>query len=137
MMEAIKIALLSGIEVNIMIPPFPDHPFVYWGTYHNVGELAMIGANVYIYERGFLHQKVVIIDDEVVSIGSCNMDNRSYALNFEVNAFIFDEKEAIQNRLQFEKDALYSKILSPEVYNSRSKWIKFKEGIANLIAPIL
>lgn len=137
MREAIKIALLSGVEVNIMIPPFPDHPFVYWGTYHNVGELAMIGANVYIYERGFLHQKVMIIDDEVVSIGSCNMDNRSYALNFEVNAFIFDEKEAIKNRLQFEKDALHSRILSPEVYQSRSKWIKFKEAIANLIAPIL
>lgn len=137
MKEAIKIALLSGVEVNIMIPPFPDHPFVYWGTYHNVGELAMIGANVYIYERGFLHQKVMIIDDEVVSIGSCNMDNRSYALNFEVNAFIFDEKEAIKNRLQFERDALHSRILSKEVYQSRSKWIKFKEAIANLIAPIL
>src|SRR5699024_7478228 len=87
-MEALKIAILSGVNVNIMIPSFPDHPFVYWGTYHNVGELSKMGAKIFIYQKGFLHQKTMMIDNEVVSIGSTNMDNRSFALNFEVNAFI-------------------------------------------------
>lgn len=136
-MEALKIAILSGVNVNIMIPSFPDHPFVYWGTYHNVGELSKMGAKIFIYQKGFLHQKTMMIDNEVVSIGSTNMDNRSFALNFEVNAFIFDRKEAVKQREAFEKDAINSKLLTPEIYAERSAWIKLKEAIANLISPIL
>lgn len=137
LMEALKIAILSGVNVNLMIPSFPDHPFVYWGTYHNVGTLADMGAKIYVYQKGFLHQKTVMIDNEIVSIGSTNMDNRSFALNFEVNAFIFDEEEAKKQRQAFEKDAIYCKLLTSEIYAERGAWIKLKEAIANLIAPIL
>ncbi|HIW13565.1 MAG TPA: cardiolipin synthase [Candidatus Salinicoccus stercoripullorum] len=136
-LEAVRIAILSGIKVNIMIPNKPDHPFVYWGTYSNVGALVKMGATVHIYEKGFLHQKVVMIDDEVISIGTTNIDNRSFLLNFEVNAFIYDAEQAAEYRQIFEKDARDSTILTEEIYDSRSKWIRIKESFANLISPIL
>lgn len=136
-LEALKVALLSGIEVNIMIPDKPDHPFVYWGTYSNAGTLVKMGANVHIYENGFLHQKVVMIDDEVLSIGTTNIDNRSFLLNFEINAFIYNQEESRRYRKIYEEDVKKSSLLTEEVYEGRSKWIKLKEGIANLISPIL
>ncbi|MFA7744552.1 cardiolipin synthase [Salinicoccus roseus] len=136
-LEALRIAMLSGIEVHLMIPNKPDHPFVYWGTYSNAGELLDMGAQVHIYEKGFLHQKTIMIDDEVLSIGTTNIDVRSFLLNFEVNAFIYDEKEAIQYRHIFEEDIKDCSLLTKEKYAARSKWIRIKEGIANLISPIL
>ena len=137
MMEAIRIAILSGVRVKIMIPSFPDHPFVYWATYSNVGSLMRMGAEIYMYQPGFLQQKVFIIDDEVVSVGTTNVDNRSFVLNFEVNAFMYDETEATKHRKIFESDIKNCEILTEEKYESRGLWIKMKEGLANLISPIL
>ncbi|WP_026867252.1 cardiolipin synthase [Jeotgalicoccus marinus] len=136
-MEALRIAILAGIKVYIMIPSFPDHPFVYWATYSNVGTLMRMGANIYMYQPGFLHQKVFIIDDEVVSVGTTNVDNRSFILNFEVNAFMYDKEEAKKHRLIFENDIQYCEILTEEKYDDRGLWIKLKEGLANLISPVL
>lgn len=136
-LDAIKIAALSGVDVNVMIPNKPDHPFVYWATYANVGDLIKAGANVHIYENGFIHTKMVVIDDEVVSIGTANMDNRSFVLNFEVNAFIYDEEIAKNSRLAYENDMKSSSVLTIEKYDSRSNWIKLKEGIARLLSPLL
>lgn len=135
--EALRIALLSGIEVHLMIPDKPDHPFVYWGTYSNAGALVKLGAKVHIYENGFLHQKVVFIDDELLSIGTTNIDNRSFLLNFEINAFIYNQEETRNYRRIYEQDVEKSSLLTEEIYESRSKWIRMKEGIANLISPIL
>lgn len=136
-LEAVKIAILSGIKVHLMIPNMPDHPFVYWGTYSNAGSLVKMGAEVHIYEKGFLHQKIVMIDDEVLSIGTTNIDNRSFLLNFEVNAFVYDAEQAGKYRKIYEKDAEDSTLLTEEIYDSRSKWIRIKESFANLISPIL
>lgn len=136
-LEAVKIAILSGVEVHLMIPNKPDHPFVYWGTYSNAGAIARMGAHVHIYEKGFLHQKVMMIDDEVLSVGTTNIDSRSFFLNFEVNAFIYDKNEAIKYRLIYEADIKDCSLLTVEKYDSRNKWIRIKEGIANLISPIL
>ncbi|MFC3418833.1 cardiolipin synthase [Salinicoccus hispanicus] len=136
-LEALRIAMLSGIEVHLMIPNKPDHPFVYWGTYSNAGALVQMGAHVHIYEKGFLHQKVMMIDDEVLSVGTTNIDVRSFLLNFEVNAFIYDEKEAQQYRRIFETDIKDCSLLTVEKYAARSKWIRMKESLANLISPIL
>lgn len=135
--EALHVAILSGVKVNLMIPSFPDHPLVYWGTYSNAGEMVKMGADVYTYTPGFLHPKVVMIDDEVVSVGTTNIDNRSFLLNFEVNAFIYDSEEAIRQRKFFERDIENCKPLTVERYEQRSLWIKFKEGLANLVAPLL
>ena len=87
-------AAATGIEVHLMIPCKPDHPFVYWATFANAAQLLESGVHIYTYENGFLHSKVCLIDDEVVSVGSANMDYRSFELNFEVNAFVYDKEIA-------------------------------------------
>src|SRR5699024_6393184 len=102
--EAIKSAILRGVKVHLMIPDHPDHPFVYWATYANAGDIVELGADVYLYNTGFMHAKVMMIDDELLSIGTTNIDVRSFYLNFEVNAFIYDEEEAVQQRHTFEND---------------------------------
>ncbi|HPV85461.1 MAG TPA: cardiolipin synthase, partial [Sedimentibacter sp.] len=90
--EAIKIAAASGVDVRIMIPCKPDHPFVYWATYWYCGGLLKYGVKVYIYEYGFLHAKTLVIDGTVASVGTANFDVRSFKLNFECNAVIYDTK---------------------------------------------
>lgn len=90
LLDALRIACLSGIDVNIMIPNKPDHAFVYWATLSYIGELLKAGATVYIYDNGFIHAKTIVVDDEIASVGTANIDVRSFRLNFEVNAFIYD-----------------------------------------------
>src|SRR5699024_11908022 len=99
------------------------------------GDCDKMGATYQRNEKDLLHQKVVMIDDEVISIGTTNIDNRSFLLNFEVNAFIYDAEQAAEYRQIFEKDARDSTILTEEIYDSRSKWIRIKESFANLISP--
>lgn len=136
-LDAVKIAALGGVNVNIMIPNKPDHPFVYWATYNNVASLLEAGVNIYHYDNGFLHSKCIVIDDEIASVGTANMDHRSFTLNFEINAFIYDIQVAHQLRAAFENDLHVSYRLTQELYDQRSLWIKFKEGIARLLSPIL
>ncbi|WP_436966213.1 cardiolipin synthase [Staphylococcus shinii] len=136
-LDAIKIAALGGVDVSIMIPNKPDHPFVYWATYNNVASLLDAGVNIFHYNNGFLHSKTLVIDDEVASVGTTNMDHRSFTLNFEINAFIYDTHIAKELRLAFEKDLEVSYRLTKEIYQQRSLWIKFKEGISRLLSPIL
>ena len=134
--DAIKIAALGGVEVNIMIPNKPDHPFCLLG-YLKTQLLLSAGVKIYHYDNGFLHSKTLIIDDEIASVGTANMDNRSFTLNFEVNAFIYDEAIAAQLKEAFIQDMKVSYRLTEDLYNKRSLWIKFKEGISQLLSPIL
>ncbi|KIX91370.1 phospholipase D [Staphylococcus microti] len=136
-MDALKIAALGGVDVNVMIPNKPDHPFVYWATYKNVASLLEAGARVYMYDNGFLHAKTMTIDDEITSVGTTNMDHRSFTLNFEVNAFIYNEDFAKKVRQSFEKDLEVCSELTQERYEQRGLWIKFKEAISQLLSPIL
>ena len=135
--EALKTAALAGVDVRIMIPPMPDHPFVYWVTYQNVGELAKYGAKIYIYNRGFLHAKTITVDDEASSVGSANFDIRSFELNFECNAFVYSRDFAMQLREAFEEDIKDSTRLTTEMYEARSRWIKIKESVSRLLTDIL
>lgn len=136
-LDALRIACLSGVDVRIMIPNKPDHIFVYWATYSNVGHLLKAGAKIYIYENGFLHAKKIVIDDEVSTVGTANIDVRSFKLNFEVNAFIYDRDKSHELAELFEQDMLLSTELTLDMYNERSLSIKLKESMANLISPIL
>ena len=78
-----------------MIPCKPDHPFVL-GYIKNAASLLDAGVKIYQYNNGFLHSKTLIVDDEIATVGTANMDNRSFTLNFEVNAFIYDEDISLQ-----------------------------------------
>ena len=93
--------------------------------------------NIFHYNNGFLHSKTLVIDDEVASVGTTNMDHRSFTLNFEINAFIYDPYIAKELRLAFEKDLNVSYRLTKPLYEQRSLWVKFKEGVSRLLSPIL
>jgi cardiolipin synthase len=136
-LDALKIACLSGVDVNIMIPNKPDHPFVYWATMSYIGEMLSSGARVYIYENGFIHAKTITVDHEISSVGTANIDVRSFKLNFEVNAFIYDTEIAQKLDEFFQNDIALSRELSLESYHQRPRLIRFKESISRLLSPIL
>jgi len=135
--EAIKIAAASGVDVRIMIPCKPDHPFVYWATYWYCGGLLKYGVKVYIYEYGFLHAKTLVIDGTVASVGTANFDVRSFKLNFECNAIIYDTKTSQMLYDIFMDDLNYSMELTRELYLERGVLIRFKESVCRLLAPLL
>ncbi|MBZ5753600.1 cardiolipin synthase [Metabacillus rhizolycopersici] len=136
-LDALKIACLSGVDVVLMIPNKPDHPFVYWATLSYIGELLSFGGRVYIYDNGFIHAKTIVIDHEISSVGTANIDVRSFKLNFEVNAFIYDQEIAEKLDEAFREDVALSRELTLDDYNQRSKRIRFKESISRLLSPIL
>lgn len=137
LMETIKVAILSGINVKLMIPNKPDHPFIYRATLSYAEELINSGAEVYIYDNGFLHSKVIVIDGEIVSVGTANFDIRSFRLNFEVNAFIYDRYLAKKQVRLFYEDMKLSYPLTEEMINNYSKWEIFKQQFSRLFSPIL
>lgn len=136
-MSALSIAVHSGVEVNIMIPCKPDHPFVYWATYSYVGELVLQGANCYTYEDGFLHAKGIVADEKVLCYGTANMDIRSFSLNFEVNAILYDEKKAKEMIGYFEEDLRHAKRITKDMYLGRNLLVRFKEQVSRLLSPLL
>lgn len=136
-LEALRVAGLSGVDVRVIIPSKPDHPFVYWASLSYIGELLQSGVRFYTYENGFIHSKVVLMDDILSSVGTANLDIRSFKLNFEVNAFIYDEKVNNEISEQFIKDLESCKEITIDEYKKRSFAIKVKESISRLLSPIL
>lgn len=137
MLEALKLAALSGVDVRIIIPGKPDHIFMKWAASAYIGDIIEAGGKVYTYENGFIHSKTMVVDGQVSSIGTANMDIRSFKLNFEVNAFVYDEKVAMDMENQFFGDINDSELITKAEYNGRSNWLKMKESIIRLLSPIL
>jgi cardiolipin synthase A/B len=135
--DALRIASLSGVNVRIMIPNKPDHPFVYWATLSYIGDLLEAGAEVFIYQNGFLHAKTIVVDGKIASVGTANIDVRSFRLNFEVNAFLYDPDLTQRLVFEFEKDMKLSTQMSKNLYRQRSIGIRFKESISRLLSPVL
>lgn len=136
-LEALKIAAKSGIDVRIMIPCKPDHPFVYWATYSYIGDMIEAGARCYTYDNGFLHAKCVCIDGLATCMGTANMDIRSFALNFEVNVTIYSARTTRKLEEAFEDDIRKSTLITKKRYQSRGLWIKIKEQFCRLLSPLL
>jgi len=136
-LEALKLAAHSGVDVKIMIPDRGDHPFVYAANNSFVGELLDAGARCYRYTKGFLHSKTICIDSRVLSIGTTNMDVRSFKLNFEINAFIYDRERAEYHDQIFAEDLEDSKEITKGVYEKRGWTMKLRESLARLLSPIL
>lgn len=136
-LEALRIAGLSGLDVRVMIPNKPDHPFVYWASLSYIGELLEVGVKFYTYEKGFLHSKVMIMDDFVSSVGTANLDIRSFELNFEVNTFIYDEAINLKLTERFLNDLKNCTEITLEYYKMRPRIVKIKESISRLLSPIL
>ena len=137
LLDALRIAALTGKDVRIMIPNKPDHLFVYWATTYHIGEMLKAGAKIFIYDNGFIHSKTIIVDKQVSSVGTANIDVRSFKLNFEVNAFLYNECIAKSLTDSYQKDIEVSKEWTLEEYSKRSWFIRFKESISRLLSPIL
>ena len=137
MLEALKISALSGVDVRIMVPGKPDHFFMEWLLSANIGTLLEYGIKVYRYGNGFIHSKTIVADGEVCSIGTANLDIRSFKLNFEVNAFIYNEKVAKDQEKIFYVDQEKSKLVTKYEYDKRSKRLRIKESLIRLLSPIL
>jgi cardiolipin synthase A/B len=134
---ALKIAAFSGVEVKLMLPANPDSRWVYWASLSYLEELLAAGVKCYLYENGFLHAKTMVIDGQVASVGTANIDNRSFKLNFEVNAFIYDSETAERLERIYSDDLQYCKQLTFTEYKQRPLSQKFKESCARLLSPIL
>jgi cardiolipin synthase len=136
-LEALIIASRSGVDVKIMIPDRGDHPFVYAANNSFVGQLLDAGARCYRYTKGFLHSKTICIDSRVLSIGTTNMDVRSFKLNFEINAFIYSKEKASYHDNLFKEDLRFSSEITKEEFENRGWTMKLRESVSRLLSPIL
>ncbi len=137
LLKALKCAVLSGVELIILFPKIADHKIVNTASYSYFEEILESAGKVYLYNKGFLHSKVMIIDDFMASTGSANMDLRSFNLNFEVNAFIYDENIIKEIKDNFFNDLDNSEELEIDKFRKRNKKQRFKESISRLFSPIL
>lgn len=134
-MNALKLAASSGVSVTIIIPGVPDKKSVYLATLSYVKELIDYGVEVYLY-NGFMHSKLMIVDNDVVSIGSANMDRRSFSLNFEINAIVYNEDFAKENLLLV-KEELKNSVKFDSEKRKVNLFFKILERLARLFAPII
>lgn len=134
---ALKTVALRGVDVRLLLPSKPDHRTVFLASKAHFTELLEAGVKIYQYQKGFVHSKVFIVDDNFSSIGTANLDIRSFNLNFEVNAFIYDEEIAKVLKKNFYLDLLQSKQIILEEYSMRPIHHRFIESIAKLFSPIL
>ncbi|MBO0481964.1 cardiolipin synthase [Candidatus Enterococcus courvalinii] len=134
---ALKIASASGVHVKIMIPNKPDHPFIYRATQYYARQLIKENIEILVYEAGFLHAKTLIMDDEICMVGSANQDIRSYRLNFETSAVIYDHEFLEQLSNKFLEDEENCSTMTTETVKEMSTWLLFKQQISRLLSPIL
>ncbi len=135
-LESLIIAANSGVDVKIMIPCMPDHPFVYRATEYYAKYLVANGVKVYKYNDGFIHAKTMVSGSNISSVGSANQDFRSYTLNFEVNSFNYNPLLTKELKEIFEKDLEKCTLLTNEYFAKQSSWLKFKQYFSRLLSPI-
>ncbi|MDP4085143.1 MAG: cardiolipin synthase [Bacillota bacterium] len=135
--SAIKVAALSGIDVRLLVPNRPDKRIVFHASRSYFPELMEAGVKVYEYERGFMHSKIIIVDHELASIGTSNMDMRSFHLNFEVNAFLYRTNSTEKLVADYIDDLKYSRELNLEVFQKRHIGFRLLESTSRLLSPLL
>ena len=136
-MAAFQTAALSGVDVRLMIPKKADAFITHKGTMSYLDELMKSGVKVYFYRAGFLHSKLWVADDEWASVGSTNLDFRSFEHNFEANAFFYDEKTVCAMKEIFLEDMKKCMTLSQKIWDKRSLKNKIVESVVRLLAPLL
>lgn len=135
--KALKKAIDRGIEVEIMISSKSDIPFTPDASLYFAYKLVKRGAKVYLYNGGFHHSKIMMVDDSFCTLGSANLNSRSLRYDYEVNAFMFNEEVTDELIQMFEDDKLSSTPLTKEVWKQRTPWKRFVGWFANLFAPFL
>lgn len=137
LMDILVISAKSGVDVHIMVPEKGDSRLVNAAAQSYYLELAEAGVHIHRYTRGFVHSKTMVVDGEISMIGSSNMDIRSFDLNFEVNAIIYDEEDAARMREIFFEDVKHCVEIDPAEWRNRPKYIHLIERIARLLSPLL
>ena len=135
--NSLKTAAMSGVDVRIMIPYKSDSLLTHWCTRSYVEELLEAGVRVFQYRKGFNHSKVIVMDGLVSSVGTANMDIRSFEQNFEVNLIIYDRNVSRQLGSDFLDDLKGSSEISIHRWKFRPKRDKIRESLARLFAPLL
>ena len=134
-MTSLKLAANSGVNVKVIIPGIPDKKAIYHATLSYAKELIESDIEVYAY-KGFMHSKLMIVDNDIVNIGSANMDRRSFSLNFEINAIIYDSDFNKINR-DIVNSELSKSILINDKKQKRNIFKSILERVARLFAPII
>ena len=137
LMLAIQTAALSGVEVRLMLPEESDTVFVHHATMSYIKDLLQSKVKVDFYKAGFVHSKLMIIDDSLVIVGSANMDVRSFEHNFEIDAFIYDEEVALDAKSIYENDLIDAETMSLDDWLMRPILKRFASSVLRLFAPLL
>ncbi len=134
---ALKTAALSGVDIKIILPGIPDKKIVFWASQSYFEELMESGIEIYLYQPGFIHAKIISVDGEVASIGSANLDMRSFQLNFEVNAMIYDRQLVQKIDADFAIDLGHCAKVDIVEFAQRPLASKIGQSAARLLSPIL
>lgn len=136
--EAMTNAALAGVDVRLMISARPSgSQLPQWATRTYLAELREAGVRVFLYDAGYLHAKTISVDSGICSIGSANIDIRSFSINYELNAVIYDALKARQLESDFERDMQSCREFDAEAYASRGLGIRFRDSTARLLSPLL
>jgi len=135
--KALQLAALRGVDVRVITTGKGDSLPVYLAAFHYMYILRDLGIRFYAYRPGFLHEKVMLVDDEVSTVGTANFDNRSFRLNFEVTALIADRDFAAEMEQMLEEDFLHAELIDPGSFDQRSFWWRFGVSLSRLAAPVL
>lgn len=136
-LTALRTLGLSGVDVRIMMPADSDSRIAHYSGMSYVAEVLEAGVKVLLYEKGFIHSKVIIVDDIFVSVGSANVDIRSFDQNFEVNALIYSPETAIEMRQRYLEDMVHCRELDAVGFARRPRRQKVKESLARIFSPLL
>lgn len=134
--RALKSAVLRGVEVRIIIPGKPDNWLVYYATLSYLEDLQDAGIKFYRYE-GFMHAKVMIVDELISTVGSANLDMRSLYSNFELTAVLMDPNRISELAKEFENDLKHSEYVDPKDFVKRNRFMRMRENLCKLLSPLL
>ncbi|MFD2088600.1 cardiolipin synthase [Brevibacillus brevis] len=137
MLTALKMAAMSGVDVRVMVPGRPDHLMVFWATHSYLGDLLKSGVRCFLYEKGFMHAKAIVVDTQLSSVGTANVDIRSFKLNFETNAFIYDSQMAEELEELFVSDLADCREMTLGEYVNRPLRLRLLESLTRLLSPLL
>lgn len=135
--DALKMAALSGFDVRLLVPGISDSFMVNAAAKSYYTELLKAGVKIYLYQKGFVHAKTLVADQCLAMVGTANLDYRSFDLNFEVNAIVYDEELAQELTFNFKKDLQDAEQIDIESWLNRPKHVQLIEKIVRLISPML
>jgi cardiolipin synthase len=136
-LAALQTAALAGVDVRLMLPEHTDNRFIHWGACSYIKDMLQAGVKVYFYRIGFLHSKLMVADDMLGTVGSANVDFRSFEHNFEANLFIYDRATCENLRAIFLHDQHDCRRLHLHTWQKRPIYQRMAESLMRLLAPLL